>query len=285
MLCDATTYYVLRAFPYVGKEEDRASTGLGEFVTLSLLEPYQNVGLNVTCDNFFTSLSLAKKLLQQHTTIVGTIRGHRREIPNEICFEKDAALYSSNFFFTLPPESIMILSYKAKKNKVVFLLSSEHKTVEVHEGEKRKPKAILDYNKNKGGVDTADEMLRSYSSKASSRRWPLAAFFNLLDIVSLNTYLICKDITLSAQNRRQFLIKLGEELWASERSRQHEMPHLLRFKRIRDRADEDLPPTKRTKCSICNSNKTRTKCGNCSRYVCGTCSTPMCKDCINLEQE
>ena len=285
MLCDATTYYVLRALPYVGKEEDRASTGLGEFVTLSLLEPYQNAGLNVTCENFITSLSLAKKLLQQHTTIVGTIRRHRREIPNEIRFEKDAALYSSNFFFTLPPESIMILSYKAKKNKVVFLLSSEHKTVEVHEGEKRKPKAILDYNKNKGGVDTANEMLRSYSSKASSRRWPLAAFFNLLDIVSLNMYLICKDITLSAQNRRQFLIKLGEELCASERSRRHEMPHLLRFKPIRDRADEDLPPTKRTKCSICNSNKTRTKCGNCSRYVCGTCSTPMCKDCINLEQE
>ena len=164
MLCDVTTYYVLRAFPYVSKEEDRVSTGLGEFVTLSLFEPYRNASLNVTCDNFFTSFSLAKKLLQQHTTIVGTIRGHRREIPNKICFEKDAAVYSFNFFFTLPPESIMILSYKAKKNKVVFLLSSEHKTVEVHEGEKRKPKAILDYNKNKGGVDTADEMLRSYST-------------------------------------------------------------------------------------------------------------------------
>ena len=199
MFCDATTYYVLRAFPYVGKE-DRVLTGLREFVTLSLLEPYRNAGLNVTCDNFF----FHPYLLQQLTTIVGTIRGYRREISNEICFEKDAAPYSSNFFFTLPPESIMILSYKAKKNKVEFLLSSEHKTVEVYEGEKRKPKAGLDYNKNKGGVDTADEMLRSYSTEASFRRWPLAAFFNLLDIVSLYTYVICKDITLSAQNRRNF---------------------------------------------------------------------------------
>ena len=100
-------------------------------MTLPLLEPYQNTGLNVTCENFFTSLSLAKKLLQQHTTIVGTLRGHQREIPNKIFFEKDAALYLSNFFFALPPESIIILSYKAKKNKVVFLLSSEHKAVEV----------------------------------------------------------------------------------------------------------------------------------------------------------
>ena len=122
----------------------------------------------------------------------------------------------------------MILSYKTKKTKLVSLLSFELKTVEVHEGEKRKPKAILDYNKNKDRVDTADEMLRSYSTKASSKRWPLAAFFNLLDIVSLNTYVICKDITLSALNRRQFLIKLGEEFCASERSRRHEMPHLFR---------------------------------------------------------
>ena len=213
---------------------------------------------------------------------MGSIRGHRREVPNEIRFEKDAALYLSNFFLTLPPESIMILSYKAKKNKAVFLLSSEHKRVEVDEGEKRNPKAILDYNKNKGGVDTADEMLRSYSTKASSRRWPLAAFFKM-DIVSLNTYVICKDITLSAQIRGKFLIMLGEELCASERSRRHEMPHLLQLKRVHVGADEDVPPSKRAKCRICNSNKTRTKCGNCSRYVCSICSTPMCKECINLE--
>ena len=122
------------------------------------------------------------------------------------------------------------------------MLSSEHKTVDVHEGEKKKPKAILDYNKNKGLVDTADEMLRSYSTKVSSRRWPLVAFFNLLNIVSLNTYVICKDITLFAQNRRQFLIKLGEALCASDRRRRNEMPHLLRLKRVRDGVDEDLPP-------------------------------------------
>ena len=178
----------------------------------------------------------------------------------------------------------MLFSYKAKENKVVFLLSSKHKTVEVYQGKKRKPKAILDYNNNnKDGVDTADEMLRSYSTKASSRRWPLAAFFNLLDVESLNTYIIYKDISLSGQSRRQFLMKLGEELCASKRSCRHEMPNLLRLKRICDRGDEDLSPNKRTKRRICNSNKTGTNCGNRSCYVCGTCSTPMCKECITLE--
>ena len=45
---------------------------------------------------------------------------------------------------------------------------------------KRRPEAILFYNETKRGVDTADEMLRGYSTKSASRRWPLAAFFNLL---------------------------------------------------------------------------------------------------------
>ena len=155
---------------------------------------------------------LLQKTFATNTTLVGTIRGHRREIPNEIRFKKDAALKSPKFFFTSPPQSIMVLSYRVKKNKVVFLLSSKNQTEEAHEVEKRKPKAILDNNNNnnKGRFDTTNEMLRSYSTKASSRKWPLAAFFNLLDIASLNTYIIYENISLSNENRRQFLIKLGE---------------------------------------------------------------------------
>ena len=38
MVCDTTTSLVLRAFPYVGIEE--REVGLGEHVTLSLMEPY-----------------------------------------------------------------------------------------------------------------------------------------------------------------------------------------------------------------------------------------------------
>ena len=50
MVCDTTTSFVLRAFPYVGREE--REVGLGEHVTLSLMEPYKNMGLSVTTGNF-----------------------------------------------------------------------------------------------------------------------------------------------------------------------------------------------------------------------------------------
>ena len=71
----------------------------------------------------------------------------------------------------------MILYYKAKKKKDVLLLSPMHTASVVNEDEaKKNPEAILYYNSTKGGVDTADERLRCYSTKAASRRWPLAAF-------------------------------------------------------------------------------------------------------------
>ena len=70
----------------------------------------------------------------------------------------------------------MIHSYKAKNTNNVFLLSSMHNVETVEDNDpKRRPEAILFDNETKGGVDTADEMLRGYSTKAAS-------FFNLLDM-------------------------------------------------------------------------------------------------------
>ena len=157
----------------------------------------------------------------------------------------------------------MLLSYKAKKNKVVYLLFSSHKTTTVNYGEQKKPQAILDYNATKGGVDTADEMLRTYSTKAASQSWPLTAFFNLVDITALDTYIICADISMSTCSRRDFLIKLGESLCFTERSRRQKAPRILRLKRISQGQDEDLPPSKRTKCRMCHSNKTKVNWANC----------------------
>ena len=59
----------------------------------------------------------------------------------------------------------MFLSYKARQNKLVCLLSSLHNVLEVDVEAKKKPKAIPDCNASKGGVDTTDEMVRAYSPR------------------------------------------------------------------------------------------------------------------------
>ena len=75
---------------------------------------------------------------------------------------------------------------------------------------KKRPEAILFYNKTKGGFDIADEMLSRNSTKAASRIWPLAAFFNLLNIVCLDVYAICKNVGIENFSWRCFLFQSGE---------------------------------------------------------------------------
>ena len=279
LVCDAKTSYVLRAEPYTGSDEQRQMP-LGEHVVMNLMEPYFQTGLNVTCDNFFTSLRVARNLLQHKITIVGTVRPNRREIPEEMQMRREQ-LHTSKFAFSVP-DNIMLTSYKAKQKKTVFVLSSLHDCAKVDTStEKKKPEVILYYNSEKGGVDTADQMLRCYSSKAASRRWPLAAFFNLLDIVCLNSFIISIESGIHEENRRKFLLKLGEKLCKSERSRRTETYPFRRMLEVGPSGDQVvLPPGKRTTCRKCQTNKTRESCCCCHTFACGTCTRVICNDCL-----
>ncbi|KAF2894919.1 hypothetical protein ILUMI_11255 [Ignelater luminosus] len=54
---------------------------LPENVVIRLMEPYLTTGRNGTTDNFFTSLKLAERLKAMQTSIVGTMKRTRKEIP------------------------------------------------------------------------------------------------------------------------------------------------------------------------------------------------------------
>ena len=72
---DSKSSYVYNTETYIGKKPNAGrEVNLGEKVVLELLEGIDAVGRNVTCDNLFTSLSLARKLLAKKVTLVGTIR-------------------------------------------------------------------------------------------------------------------------------------------------------------------------------------------------------------------
>ncbi|KAL7868465.1 hypothetical protein SRHO_G00098490 [Serrasalmus rhombeus] len=47
------------------------------------MKPYLGKGRTVATDNYFTSLSLANRLLESNTTLLGTMNKIRREIPLE----------------------------------------------------------------------------------------------------------------------------------------------------------------------------------------------------------
>ena len=125
ILSDSKLSYVYNMETYIGKKPIAGrEVNLGERVVLGLLEGIDAAGRSVTCDNFFTSLSLARKLLAKNITLVGTIRKNEPDPPpGEMVSTKERKQFTTIFWFQ---QDCMIVSYCPKGNKIVNLLSTLH---------------------------------------------------------------------------------------------------------------------------------------------------------------
>ncbi|XP_059563328.1 piggyBac transposable element-derived protein 4-like [Myotis daubentonii] len=286
---DVSSKYVLNGFPYLGKDEKQPSSMLlSEHVVLKLVEPYTGCGRNITTNNFFTSMSLATKLLAKQTTLVGTIRGNKRELPKAAKQTKDNMPPFSTLLYK--SENCVLTIYKSKPNKRVAVLSSKHKFVKIDKSNKKMlPESIQFYNSTKFGVDMADQMARKYTVKASSCRWPLQIFFNILDLAAINAWILYKETTGIQIQRKEFLFQLAEQLSTEYRaarqknSSEHEDPQ-----RSTATSSNATHSNKRKICQVqlCHNNKTNNICEKCQKYVCGRCihkkiSTFICIKCTN----
>ena len=121
--------------PYLGKD-DEGVTSLGTHVVVTLMEPYFGRGYNVTTDNFFTSVELAKKLLDKRTSVVGTVRLNRKEIPASSKLATHNSIFSSS-------DSLNLVKYQTKQLKTVALLSTLHKGAACQTDGKKKPESVL----------------------------------------------------------------------------------------------------------------------------------------------
>ncbi|GFS21416.1 PiggyBac transposable element-derived protein 4 [Elysia marginata] len=122
------------------------------------------------------------------STLVGTVRSDKRFLPQKFAGKKELQLYESAFGFQ---DSRMICSYQGHRPKNVILVSSMHGDAAIDlSNEKQKPEVVLFYNRTKGGVDTMDKMALTYTTKRSTKRWPLVLFFNLLDLSTVASRVI-----------------------------------------------------------------------------------------------
>ena len=267
LLVDVETKYVINIIPYLGAQErsERGDVPLAESVVLKLIQPIRGRGYNVCCDNFFTSLPLAEKLALQHkTSIVGTIRKNRRELCENMTSPNKGETHESSFFQHKKSKALFV-KYQTKEKKTVCLLSTIHSTPDVEEGGKKKPAMILFYNKNKVGVDSVDQMLRLYSTRSASRRWPLAVWANIMDISVINARIVFSHATGKTMSRRLFLLDLIEQL--RKINSRSAIPHAMQL------PAENILQRKRRKChSVGCQNATLTLCVACNKPTCGTCA-------------
>ena len=115
-------------------------------------------------------------------------------------------------------------------------------------------------------------MARHYTAKRGTRRWPLAIFYDLIDMAAINASVLHTMLypTISKKKgaRRLFLLSLGKEMVEPEIERRMENPqkrtstirsavvasgfqHLL----LETSENPTRNPTKRARCSSCPQEK------------------------------
>ncbi|KAF2878913.1 hypothetical protein ILUMI_27258 [Ignelater luminosus] len=115
----------------------------------------------------------------------------RRDIP-ELVKSSRGDLYETVLLKT-DNDNCILTVYQAKPNKNVLLLSTLHTSVTINTDEKKKkPETVLYYSDTKYGVDVANQMAGKDTVKASSRRWPVHIFYNILDFAAINAYIYTK---------------------------------------------------------------------------------------------
>ncbi|CAF2798515.1 unnamed protein product [Rotaria sp. Silwood2] len=304
-LCvDVQSCYVLNAFPYIGRQPNQArQTQIGTGVVLELLRPLYGSNRNVTIDNFFTSIQLAKELQMKNLTLIGTFRKNKPEIPIEFQSNRKREIGSSLFGFY---DGLTLVSFVPKQNKAVLLLSSKHhdSKIDIKTG---KPIIILYYNKTKGAVDTVGQMCHKYTVKRGTKRWPLCVFYGMIDMAAINALIIWKAKNPQwNQNkkyqRRLFLEELGLSLVSELLDFRSKTSKFLNtdiedalaivgypiVKNVQELI-ENSTQSKRKRCSICETSKDRKtslQCCRCSEFVCNEHSVKViyCTNCSNKKR-
>lgn len=282
-MCDVTNSYTHNLQIYLGKQNNIVERNQGERVVLDMVEHLQG-GYGITTDNFFTSKSLADKLLARNLTLCGTVRKNKTFIPKELLPKKSRPSPSSIFAFT---KDHTLVSYSAEKNKAVIVLSTEHSMDQIsNEGNMHKPEIILHYNKTKGAVDTTDKMTKEFTTRRITNRWPMVIFGHMIDTAALNSFILWK-IKYPEWNksyldaRRKFLLSLGKELTRENIVRRFgkkdRLPQTIRDHMVTVVPELGsrpvVPAGERTsgRCTLCprkSDRKTRNKCEICGQFIC-----------------
>lgn len=294
-LTDARTYYFLDGYVYTGagsdgqtlSEEERKFNKPTQSV-LRLVRSIEGTNRNVTADNWFTSLEVITELQKRGLTYVGTVKKNKREIPASFLPNKSRLSDSSLFAFG---DRVTLVSYVPKPRKAVLLMSSMHYSKTVN-NETKKPEIIEFYNETKGGVDALDEKCTVYSTHRRSRRWPLTIFYTILDISSVNSFIIYSCLPGNPhKSRYEFIKSLARQLVQDHMERRlttFQIPRQLRYN-IASILQKDVPEpsndvlTKRVRCSKCPRSldrKTKIVCASCKAPICHVCETHICKDCL-----
>ena len=244
VLSDATNGYVHRLQVYTGKNSELSTheQGLSTRVVLELLQGMESAQHKVYMDNYYTSPRLFLSLYDKKVGACGTVRTNCKYYPKDLVVSPSSVERGYMDHRCSPPLAACVW----KDKRIISFLSNMHEatgpaTVQrttVSEGavtreEVTCPPVLPDYQAFMRGVDRGDQLIKYYNIGRRSKNWWKRVFSYMIEVASLNAYIIQKDGMPPSERSKHDYLKfryaLMEELIGSysSRARVAGRPHSL----------------------------------------------------------
>ena len=285
-------------------------------LSLRMMQPFLGWYHRLFCDRLYTSVALAKELLDQKTYLCGAVKRSSKGLPDDFNTKKgiNPSKHRQISLMSKSPRGTMYSRQQGqltvvlwRDTKVVSLLSTCHQGYRdraIHQltrnikdkGERtasRKqvpaPPHAVDYTQFMGGVDRSDQ-LRSYQScSRQSMAWWRKILYFLMDVARVNAWICYKHNTAAdpgvhSMSHRMFTVDIATKLISgfAEGTPAHQPHHLPPVPAVNGPNHRLIRmPDKHPKmCIQCRRDGNTTRLGHpiVTRTGCTSCSIHLCKD-------
>ena len=199
----AVNGYTWNYMIYTGQQDSMAGLGHVESVVMNLLNGLSGCYRTVVADNFCTGISIAKRMLEKETYLIGTMRSNRAGSGHDVVQKK---LKRGEVYGQQNEIGIKLIKWKDKRDVLMISTKPSHSATVVNTGKINKlnerimkPQVVLDYNEGRQGTDLSDQLLTYHTCLRRSVKWYRKVAFELIfGTAVVNSYLIYKEIYASS---------------------------------------------------------------------------------------
>ena len=178
---DATNGFVSTMQVYTGKNDGgQPENGLGHCVICNLVSNLKGKNYHIFCDNFFTSVWLAKDWLSDKLYLCGTTHASRTDFSKDLKANKPEVKSLRHGESVFRRKGKIVASMWKDKKAVAFI--STHCNARGNKTIHRKQKdgtyievpsllVVKPYNQYMGGVDHSDQMRQYYDTSRQANKW------------------------------------------------------------------------------------------------------------------